>query len=430
MHHKFTLENGLTIVTQPLEGYQSVSVGLWIKVGSSHETQKLNGISHFIEHMVFKGTKNRTAKAIALEIDSLGGEINAFTSKECTCYYTKTLGRDLIKGLDVLLDLVFNPLFLEEHMLIEKTVIEDEIDMYEDTPDELVSDMLQLVTFGGHPLSFPILGHKDNVQSFTREDILAFYQSHYVPGNMVLSIAGDIDDEMFYNILEKLSEQLASFSLESFSEINALKAPFFHSGYKARYKDIEQVQVSMDFPGVPFEHPLSYAMSVFSNILGGTNSSFLFQEIRENLGLTYSIYSEPCFYDSIGTLNISFGVSKENLNPTIEAILKSIHRIKVDGLTEKDLELAKQQLRGSLLLSLEGTESFMEWIGRMEMFAHTERTLEAIIEKIELLNLKDLTQIIDLTFNSGQCSLAVVGDVSENEVKNIYKKVRSTIDAS
>ncbi len=418
MHHKYKLDNGLTVVHQPLAGYQSLTVGVWIKVGAANETEANNGISHFIEHMLFKGTETYSAKEISLTIDKIGGEINAYTARECTCYYTKTLGEHIETAFKLLSDMVFFPTFKSAHIDVEKVVVEDEINMYEDAAEELVADVLQAITFKNHALAMPILGTKESVKRFDREAILSFYRAHYRPENMVLAVAGQYDPEE----LEALARHYFEVERLGDCQVFTPEVPTFNSGCTCVYKENEQVQVSIDFPGIPFEDPRSYDMTLLSNVLGGTNSSLLFQLVREEKGLTYGIYSEPSFYDQIGTLNISFGASKENVMPIVEAIAETIGTLK-EALTAEVVENAKNQLKGSVMLGLEGSEHVMEWIGRVEMFAHKEKDLEAVIEKIDAIELDNVKNLYHQIFETGQCAMAVVGEMSESEVQALYERI-------
>lgn len=419
MHQKFVLPNGLTVVHRKLEGYQSLAIGVWVKVGSVYETPETNGMSHFIEHMIFKGTKRRSAKDISLQIDQIGGEINAYTAKECTCYYTKTLGSDIDIALDLLSDIVFHPLLLDGHIDIEKIVIEDEINMYEDAAEELVSDLLQGVTFGKHPLALSILGTKETLNTFNSENLRAFYQMFYVPSNMVLSIAGQYDETTLYDQILKHFGAIESGRL---LPPQIIQKPNFHQGFVFKKKENEQVQVSIDFPGIPFEHERSYDMTLLSNVFGGTNSSILFQSIREERGLSYSVFSEPCFYDQVGTLNVSFSVSKEHLEETLGLVFEGIKTLETSGLSEETIEHAKAQLRGSVMLGLEGSDHVMDWIGRVEMFSHKEKDLDAIINKINRIEASGVKSLYKTIFSKGIFSMAIVGDLSSNEVKKLYSK--------
>ena len=363
MHKKMQLDNGLTLVYEKLDGYKSISIGVWVKTGSAHENETNNGISHFIEHMMFKGTKRRSAKEIASVIDGIGGELNAYTAKECTCFYTKTLTLDYEIALDVLSDMMMHATFLEEHIETEKTVIIDEISMYEDAAEEIVVDILNEITFKGHPLAYPILGTKETVSRFTQQSLVDYFDTYYHADNMVISVAGNFDET---DLLEKVNTYFGNLRKVSMPNMPCYPDPVYNWTFESKKKDFEQIQVAISFPGIKFDHDLSYEMMVLSNILGGTNSSRLFQTIREDRGLAYSIYSEPNFYDALGTFCISFGVSKENLKETMSLIVSEINLLKEHLITHEALEHAKNHLRGSFFLNLEGSDNYMDMIGRID----------------------------------------------------------------
>lgn len=424
MHKKVQLDNGLTVVHQKLEGYKSISIGVWVKTGSACENDKINGISHFIEHMMFKGTKNRSAKEIASIIDGIGGEINAYTAKECTCFYTKTLSLDYEIALDILSDMMKNATFLDEHIETEKTVIIDEINMYEDAAEEIVIDMINEIIFEGHPLSFPILGTKQSVNRLNRQTLMAYHKAYYNAENMVISIAGDFDEA---ELLDKVKLYFGDVRQgEGLIQKNDVD-PIYRWHADSRKKDFEQIQVAISFPGIRFDHELSYEMMVLSNILGGTNSSRLFQSIREDRGLTYSIYSEPNFYDAIGTFIISFGVSKENLKETIKLIAQEINLLKEHLITEEALVHAKNHLRGSFFLNLEGSDNYMDMIGRIELFAHKEKNIDDMLEKINGIKKEGVSQLIDQCFDTDKVAMAIVGDIEKHETESLYKMFLSDL---
>ena len=418
MHKKMQLSNGLAVVYEKLEGYKSISIGVWVKTGSAYESVDNNGISHFIEHMIFKGTQRRTAKEIASIIDGIGGELNAYTAKECTCYYTKTLSLDYEIALDVLSDMIKHPTFLDEHIETEKTVILDEINMYEDAAEEIVIDIMNEINFKGHPLGFPILGSKKTVSAFTRDDVLAYYHDYYTANNMVVSIAGDFQEEQLIALVETYFADVKS---ANDGVVRRQTTPIYHFDYDSKKKDFEQIQVAISFPGIKFDHELSYEMMVLSNILGGTNSSRLFQSIREDRGLTYSIYSEPNFYDALGTLSITFGVSKENLRETLTLIAQEISKLKKHLITPESLEHAKNHLRGSFFLNLEGSDNYMDMIGRIELFAHREKNIDDMLGKINNIQLSGVTQLIDTCFDPNQVAMAIVGDIEKKETESCYQ---------
>lgn len=425
MVKKIVLQNGLTVVTQRLKGYKSVSVGVWVKAGSSFESQSDNGMAHFIEHMVFKGTRNRSAAQIAIEIDAVGGEMNAFTAKECTCFYTKTLSGDLDLALDLLSDMMLNPTFDPDHIELEKTVIQDEINMYEDASEEIANDLIHEVLYGDHPLSLPVLGTKESVSKFNQVSVFDFFNRFYRANNMVLSIAGDFDPEQIESQVTRYFERIPE-KLDL--SLKTIPSPTQNWTYGFKQKDFEQVQVVIAFPGIPFDHKMSYNMSLLNQFLGGSNSSMLFQEVRENLGLTYSIFSEPTFYDEIGMLEISFGVSKEKMSETLSAIISVILELKSRIFTDQEIEHGKNHLKGSFVLGMEGSDQYMDFIGRIELFAHKEKNMDEMLAKIEETSLIGMKKLIEHCFSTGNFAMAFVGDVTESEVKTYYNKMKTALD--
>lgn len=426
MHSKIQLENGVKVVYQKLEGYKSVSVGAWIKTGSIHETADNNGISHFIEHMLFKGTAHRTTYEISQTIDDLGGEINAFTSKDCTCFYTKLLSDHIETGIDLLADMLYHSTFDIDAIETEKNVIIDEINMYEDSSEDLVDDLLTQVVFNKHPLALPILGTKETVKALTREKLLSYFEDHYHPSKLVVSIAGDFEETQVLDIVNKYFGILSTKPLTVIEEV---QVPELHWGMIGREKENEQVQVSIDFPGISYEDERNYEMMLLSNIFGGTNSSMLFQTIREQLGLTYSIYAQPSFYDHVGTLNITFGSSKENITQTLDGIVDEIQKLKETGISLEQIQSGKAHLKGSFLLGLEGTDHYMDLIGRIELFNHLEKDVPAMISKIENITGETIDGLINHCFGSGKCAMAIVGDVRDQEVKTYYQHFISKLKA-
>lgn len=417
MHKKMQLDNGLTLVYEKLDGYKSISIGVWVKTGSAHENETNNGISHFIEHMLFKGTKRRSAKEIASVIDGIGGELNAYTAKECTCFYTKTLTMDYEIALDVLSDMMMHPTFLDEHIETEKTVIIDEINMYEDAAEEIVVDILNEITFKGHPLAYPILGTKETVSRFTHQSLIEYFNTYYHADNMVISIAGNFEED---DLIEKVNAYFGTLKRGIIPNLDGYPDPIYNWSFDSKKKDFEQIQVAISFPGIKFDHDLSYEMMVLSNILGGTNSSRLFQTIREDRGLAYSIYSEPNFYDALGTLCISFGVSKENLKETMKLIVSEINLLKEHLITNESLEHAKNHLRGSFFLNLEGSENYMDMIGRIELFAHRDKNIDDMLDKINSIQMSGVTTLIDHCFETNHIALAIVGDIEKSETEALY----------
>lgn len=418
MYEKQQLKNGIQVVYKCLEGYESVTLGVWVKTGSAYESSDQSGVSHFIEHMLFKGTEHRSAQKIALEMDAIGAEINAFTTKESTCFYTKTLSEDLERAIDVLSDMFIHPLFDEKSLGLEKNVILDEINMYEDSPDELVADLLNNVTFKDHALSMPILGTHDSVNAITVDLLRLYFNTHYRTDNMVIAVAGKFIPEKLLNLLEQYFSEMPSRSGVALG----LSPAVLNWGVASKKKEIEQIQVSIDFPGIAFDDVLNYDMSLLSNVFGGSGSSRLFQTIREERGLSYGIYSEPTFYDNVGTLNISFGTSKRHLKEIFKLILEQIHLLTKEGISIDEINRTKTHLKARFLLDMEGTEEYMDLIGRMELFAHKERSLKDIVDKIDRITEESVNQVISLCFSEKKCAMAFVGDITEEEAENHYKR--------
>jgi len=419
LHSKITLKNGIQVVFQKLDGYQSVSIGAFIKTGTMYETAEQNGISHFIEHMLFKGTKTRSSQEISLMIDRLGGEINAFTSKDCTCFYTKLLSEDMETGLSLLSDMLSESCFSKEAIETEKSVVIDEINMYEDSAEDVAEDLLTALVFKDSALGLPILGDKESVMSFTREALLTYFKAHYRADRMLLSIAGAFDTDHMLTLVERYFGALMS---ENDLPIDEPKLPVLNWGVISRYKENEQIQVSIDFPGVSYEDHRNYEMMLMTNIFGGTNSAMLFQTIREAYGLSYSIYAQPTFYDTVGTLNVSFGVSKENLAEILKRLAEVIQTLKKDRISAEQVKAGKAHLKGSFLLGLEGTDQYMDLIGRIELFHHKERDIPEMIAKIEAISEKTIDTLIDLSFGSGECAMSLVGEITSKEAEMLYKK--------
>ncbi|MDD3336610.1 MAG: pitrilysin family protein, partial [Eubacteriales bacterium] len=331
MFDQITLPNGLRVVGEKLTHVRSCTVGVWVKVGSTNEQEAENGLSHFIEHMVFKGTKTRSARDIAEEMDLVGGQLNAFTSKECTCFYAKVIDEDLRLAVDILADLALRPTFDEKELNKERGVVLEEIAMVEDTPEDLVHELLAQSEFEGS-LQYPILGTKQRIQGYSCEDMLSYWRKHYVPRNMVLAIAGNYDWDAF---IQLVTEYFDEFPNQNGEETPA-QAQRFVSGRMARNKDTEQLHICMGFPGVPSDCDELYSISVFNNALGGGMSSRLFLRIREELGMAYSVYSYAGSYSDIGCFNVYAGTTPENGETVLREMQEQMELFLKNPITEKE----------------------------------------------------------------------------------------------
>ncbi|GAM15555.1 M16 family metallopeptidase [Mesobacillus selenatarsenatis] len=377
MIKKYTCQNGVRIVLEQIPTVRSVAIGVWIGTGSRNENPENNGISHFLEHMFFKGTKTRSAREIAESFDSIGGQVNAFTSKEYTCYYAKVLDNHAQYALEVLADMFFNSTFDSEELNKEKNVVNEEIKMYEDTPDDIVHDLLSQAVYGDHPLGYPILGTEETLQSFTGEKLEQYMHDTYRPENVVISIAGNVP-ESFINNAEKFFG-----SYEASKENMEYEKPAFHAKQASRKKETEQAHLCLGFEGLQIGHSDVYSLIVLNNVLGGSMSSRLFQEVREQRGLAYSVFSYHSAYRDSGMVTIYGGTGANQLGVLYETIQDTLGKLRADGITEKELNNSKEQLKGSLMLSLESTNSRMSRNGKNELLLRRHRSLDEIVEQID-----------------------------------------------
>ncbi|MDI9481946.1 MAG: pitrilysin family protein [Bacillota bacterium] len=407
MYQETVLKNNLTIVYERIPFVRSVSFGLWIGAGSRYETREQNGISHFIEHMLFKGTGTRTAEDIARTIDNIGGQINAFTGKECTCFYTKTLDEDLPTAIELISDMLFNSTFEPVHIETERKVIAEEISMYEDYPEEMVHDMLTEEVWSGNSLGYPILGNYYSVAGITRDDILNHMRAFYVPENSVISVAGNFNDKKLLDLVEKYFGHWQS---HNYCKIHAYK-PWFNRSIKVKKKETEQVHMCLGFRGVKQGEENLYSLLTLNNILGGGMSSRLFQKVREELGLAYSIYSYPTAYRDVGMFTIYAACSPQQHDEVIRNIRDEIISITREKISDSDIEKAKNQLKGSFILGLESTSSRMNSMGKSQLVLGKVRTPQEILDSIEKVSRESIYEIIRYVFRPEQMGISAIGDI-------------------
>lgn len=413
MYKKHVLENGLTIIGEEIPYVKSISLGIWINAGSRIEDEEISGISHFIEHMLFKGTKNRTSKQIASEIDNLGGQINAFTSKECTCYYVKLLDSHIDIGIDILSDMILNSKFNEDDLDKERSVIIEELKMYEDSPEDLAYDLLTENIYKNDPLGMNIIGTEESLERLNREKLLDYFNKYYVPNNSVIAISGNFN---FNEIINKIEEKFKGWKKKSVN-IDIKKAEF-KSCFLTKNKDIEQVNLAMSLEAVPLENDEEvYALAVINTVFGGSISSRLFQKIREEKGLVYSIYSSQSLYRKCGELGIFASMSNEHLEEVYESIIEEIKIMKKDYLTEQEIKESKEQLKGSYILGLESTSSRMMSIGRSLLLNNKVESTDDILKSIDNVDRETVKKVIDKIFNLNKLGVCIVGrDVEENKL--------------
>lgn len=413
MYKKHVLENGLTIIGEEIPYVKSISLGIWINAGSRIEDEEISGISHFIEHMLFKGTKNRTSKQIASEIDNLGGQINAFTSKECTCYYVKLLDSHIDIGIDILSDMILNSKFNEDDLDKERSVIIEELKMYEDSPEDLAYDLLTENIYKNDTLGMNIIGTEESLKKLNREKLLDYFNKYYVPNNSVIAISGNFN---FNEIINKIEEKFKGWKKKSVN-IDIKKAEF-KSCFLTKNKDIEQVNLAMSLEAVPLENDEEvYALAVINTVFGGSISSRLFQKIREEKGLVYSIYSSQSLYRKCGELGIFASMSNEHLEEVYDSIIEEIKIMKKDYLTEQEIKESKEQLKGSYILGLESTSSRMMSIGRSLLLNNKVESTDDILKSIDNVDRETVKKVIDKIFNLNKLGVCIVGrDVEENKL--------------
>jgi predicted Zn-dependent peptidase len=406
--HREVLPNGLTVITEQMEHIRSISIGIWVKAGSRDEDPQWNGISHFIEHMVFKGTKNRSAEQIARQVDSIGGNMDAFTAKECICFNVKVLDEHLPVALDVLSDLVLNPVFDVQDIGRERGVILEEIKMEEDNPDYLVHEIFTQNFWKDHPLGKPILGTRDTVRKFEQPVVLGSYSQSFAPGNLIVSAAGHLDHAKFVELAAK-----------HFSHMKPFKNGFHSQPPKVvpriimrNKKSLEQVQICIGVPSHPIAHEKRYASYVLNTLLGGGMSSRLFQNIRERQGLAYAIYSDLNPYRDTGCLCVYAGTSRESAERVVRSVVSEFRNLKTEPVPEEELRRAKDQLKGSLMLSLESSTARMSNLARQEMYFDRFYGLDELIEKIGSITTEDLQQMANDYFRSDSVAVTVLGNLN------------------
>ncbi len=407
MYDQHTLPNGLRIIAEKIPHFRSVSVGLWVGSGSQYETRQQGGISHFIEHMLFKGTKKRTAREIAEAMDAVGGQLNAFTSKECTCFYAKVVDENLPLAMDVITDIVLNSVISTQELEKEKGVILEEISMAEDSPEDLVSELIMMAHFGDQTLARPILGTEESVGGLNRAKLLNYYKKFYRPENAVLALAGNYDWDA---VLKLATECLGSW--EKGEPGPSYKTKPAKPQVIRREKEIEQLHLTLGYPGVPQDSDEIYPLSILNSVLGGAMSSRLFQTIREERGLAYTVYSYPASYSDIGIFAIYAGTSLDHAEEVLKLIRQEVDRIVRDGLTMQEFEQARAQLKGSYILGLESTSSRMNALGRRKLLLNAEQTEEEVIAKIDAITYDQVAQLTKKLL-SGKPSVSLVGKGAE-----------------
>jgi predicted Zn-dependent peptidase len=401
------LPNGLMVLSEEMSTIRSVSIGIWMRTGSRDEAPPLNGISHFIEHMVFKGTKTRTAHEIAKQVDSIGGNMDAFTSKETICFNIKVLDEHLPIAIDILSDLVLNPTFTSKDISREKGVILEEIKMDEDNPDYLVHEIFTQSFWKDHPLGKPILGTKETVGSFEQDKVFDFYRQRFAPNNMIISAAGSLNHR---NFVELIGERFAG--LAAVPNGHHGPAPAVTPRIVTRNKkSLEQVQLCLGVPSHPIAHERRFVSYVLNTVLGGGMSSRLFQKIREEAGLVYSIYSDLNPYRDTGCMTVGAGTSLESTRKVVDSVLAEFRELKTQTIPAEELRRAKDQLKGSLMLSLESSTSRMSNLARQQMYFERFFSMDETIAAIESVGEEQVRQMAAELFDPEKIAVTVLGNL-------------------
>ncbi len=404
-----TLPNGLRIVTEAMPYVRSVSLGVWIGSGSRSERGAENGISHFIEHMVFKGTKHRSAEDIARSVDSVGGGLDAFTSKELVSFNTKVLDEHLPFALDILADLVLNPLFRESDIEKEKGVILEEIKMEADQPEFVLHETFISNFWKGHGLGKPILGTKESVKKFAQDMLLDYYHRVYSPKNILITAAGNLDHD---DIVDLIREKFAGLTEQGTPPADS--APKAHAPIILKKKEsLEQVHIAVGVPAYPLAHRLRFPLYVLNTVLGGGMSSRLFQNIREKQGLAYSVYSELNLFSDTGCFTVYAGTAVETAQQVVTSVIQEFQQLKGELIAEEELQRAKDHLKGSLMLSLESTSSRMSNLARQELYFDQFMSLDEMLESIERVTRDEVQSIAQEFFRTENIALAMLGRLGD-----------------
>jgi predicted Zn-dependent peptidase len=394
-YKKTVLPNDLTIVTEQIPFVRSVAVGVWIKAGTRQESGEINGIAHLLEHMIFKGTERRSAREIARSLESIGGYLNAFTSKEQTCYYAEILDTQLNKAVDVLSDMICHSRFSPKEMEKEREVILDEIDSVEDTPDDLVQDIFIEKLYPNNSLGYPILGSKESVEAISRDQLLDFYHQNYYTGNMVIAAAGNLIHEKLVDLCEKKFQ--LPLSGNSGGKNHAARAG--HGDFIMN-RNVSQAHICLGTSALPYKHHLKFQLLLLNTVLGVGMGSRLFQNIRERYGVAYSVYSFVDFYSDNGLLAIYLGTEKNKKNLALSLIDRELERLKTKPISKTELGRIKSQLKGNLVLGLENTSKRMSRLAKMEIYLTTFQQLDQIIKDIDKVSSQSIFQLVNRIFKA------------------------------
>jgi predicted Zn-dependent peptidase len=406
MVNKTILDNGIRVITETLPHVNSVSIGIWVANGSRHERRESSGVAHFIEHLLFKGTHRRSALDISREIDSLGGILNAFTSREYVCYYAKVLDKFLPRAVDILADIFLNSIFNAEEIEKERKVVLQEINMVEDNPDDYIHDLFHQNFWKDHPLGMPILGDEESVTSFSREMIVSYKDHMYRAEDIIIAAAGNLDHQ---SLLEVLSKHLPGIPQGSGKEAGT--KPIYKKRIEVIEKDLEQVHMCLGLKGLPQNHPQRYEAFMMNTILGGSMSSRLFQEVREKQGLAYSVYSYMSSHMDAGSLVVYAGSSQDHFMEVLEITLRELKRLRSEPISMIEIDSAREQLKGNLILSLESSDNRMSKLAKNEIYFGGYQPLQDIMAGFDRVTAESILQLCTELFDDDYLTLVMLGKV-------------------
>jgi predicted Zn-dependent peptidase len=408
---KTVLDNGLTIITEQMSHVRSASVGIWVRSGSRHEAAPLNGISHFIEHTLFKGTRHRTSREIAVESDAIGGHVDAFTSREVAAYYVKVLDEHMTRAFDLIADLVTAPLFDNTELDRERNVVMEEIKMVEDTPDDLVHEVFVANFWPNHPLGRSILGTAQTLATFDHDRVASYFQNVYTPRNLVVAAAGNVEHTQFVEMVERYLSGLVDRPVDL-----AKSAPAHATSRVVISKDLEQAHLMMGTPSPSMMSDDRYAVHTLNVILGGGMSSRLFQTIREDHGLAYAVFSGINAYTDAGYLSVYAATSPEQINEVIRLSVGEFDRLKSETISDAELQRAKDQLKVSIMLGLESSSARMSNLARQEIFFGRQFTLDEILQRIDRVTANDVQRMAQEIFGE-ELAVTAIGQIESLDIK-------------
>ncbi|MBI4591138.1 MAG: insulinase family protein [Candidatus Rokubacteria bacterium] len=416
-YKKSVLPDGIRLVTERMPHVRSVAVGIWVDTGSRNEPEGRSGVSHLIEHLVFKGTDSRTAEEIARTMDSVGGQMDAFTAKEHTCFFVNVLDEHLPLAVDLLTDILLHPLFGAEDIEKEKSVVLQEIKMVEDTPDDLIHDLFAERIWPGHPLGRPILGSREVIQGFSRDTILRHFQEEYCPEKITVAVAGRAQHDQ---VLELLAPRVDGFQCRAASRDGC--PPSQRVTVDMVHKALEQVHLVVGFPGLSHTAAERYALYLLNDIIGGSMSSRLFQQVRERQGLVYSIHSGTQAYHDTGILYVYAATDAVNFSKVLKLILKEVRDLKKDGIAPAELRRAKDHLKGSLMLSLESTSSRMSRLAKQELYFGSFFSIDEMLAAIDSVPEEEMQSLIQRLLDEDQLSLLALGPLDRRHLPREFSR--------